>query len=714
MNEHWSDNSNTQSQYGLLEARIEKGSLFPHFRRYLAIWIARLRRNNWRGFSGIIILLLAHATVVAQTAIPIQPKRVFGFGDVRTVAVSPDLRLMATAGQGGVFIWDVQSGTLLHRFPGIRSASVVEFSTDSKILYAADATAIRSWNAETAAHIRDYVGHTRAITRLSLMANGGTLLSASSDNTVRLWSTETGETINRIRVAGSTIMDAAVSPDGQKLVTVDTFLTNSVKVWDIATETEILALAKTNWTAQRCIFAPAGDFLTASPGGSVDLWNLNSGEHIRSFGGIAAHPFTILDIWLPNEATVAALCSNGDVYLWNLYTAELQRVISGNPIITGKGIPNEFLTIGADLDYTVQIRQLPGGDIVRAFKGHTTSTHTGVAFSPDGRYILSGGVESAVRLWNRETAEPVREFLTSPAGTATVAFSPDGSKVLSTIGFPTPAAQLWNTETGQLEREFKWTSGWPTGAALSKDGSKLAATAQDHRIRIFEAATGALLRTLSKPGATRLAFSPSAPLVVVGASDFSATIFNYNTGENLHNFHANAGPVTSVHFSPGGAAILIAWQDGLIRLYNALTLELQKEFQVQAAFLDAATFSPDGQYILTAENFPSYTATIWDAKTGQSVRSFPGHRWVVGAVAFSSDGRSILTGAEFVSEWSIIDLAARLQIEKLPNQIRLTWSHGQLERATQAQGPWERLINATSPFVTSSSSPAGPYRVRAD
>jgi WD40 repeat protein len=335
-----------------------------------------------------------------------------------------------------------------------------------------------------------------------------------------------------------------------------------------------------------------------------------------------------------------------------------------------------------------------------------------VAFSPDGRYVLSGGTESATRLWDRHTGAPIREFVGSPAGTMTARFSPDGSKVLTTAGHPNPGAQLWKTETGELEREFRWSSAWPMGAVFSPDGTKIATRSQGESIRIFEAATGQLVRLLANAGwGGPMAFAPDAPLLAAAATDFNAELYNYETGQRLHMFSANAGAVTVAAFSPKGDTLMLGWVDGLIRLYDTTTLEMRREWFTPAAFLESAAYSPEGQHILTGEGWPFLTATLWDAQTGEPLRTFRGHKWAVTTVGFSADGRSILTGAEVVREWSIADLAGRLRIEKGAGQIELRWSSGELQQAASAAGPWQPLTNAVSPLMIPSGESMGFYRV---
>jgi WD40 repeat protein len=655
----------------------------------------------------VLSALRAGADVVSDAT------RQFGLGEVRAISVSPDRRFMASAGLGGLFLWDFQSGALIERLEVDWSVSAVAFSPDSKVLLAACKTMILSWNAETGAHIRNYVGHTGEINRIQFSADGETFVSASSDNTARVWSVATGTEIHSVKTPRAPIVDVAISPDGKRLVTIDTFLTNCVKLWDVATETQIGFVPKTNWTAQRVVFTAAGEVITAGSDLSVTMRDLISGQKVRSYSGINGAA-AINDLWFPNGSTLAAACSDGKVYLWNLETSESESITQGDPVLTVTGVPGAFLTVVGHSDYGLRLRDLPSGETLRTFFGHTTSTHSAVAFSPDGKYVLSGGTEGATRLWDRKTGAAVRNFIGQQAGTVAAAFTPDGSKVLTTIGLPNPAARLWDVESGELVKEFKWPGSWPMSAVLSPDGSKLAAGAQDGRVRIFNVATGTPTRTLTLETAAwirAIAMAPNAPLLACSGLDFGAELYNYETGELLQSFYANAGWVTSVAFSPDGKTLLIGWQDGLIRLFDVATRQMRKEFFASGGFLNAAVYSPDGQFILTGEGWPFFVATIYDAQTGQELRRLAGQKWEVGAVAFSADGRGVLTGAEIVREWDLTDLAARLRVDLVDGRVNVSWSLGQLQQAANLAGPWEIVAGTTGQLSVDVGEPLRFYRV---
>lgn len=636
----------------------------------------------------------------------------FGLGDATVVAASPDMRYVASAGQGGAYLWDALAGKLKARLEVEWWATALAFSPVSNVVAVASRQRVYLFNTETGFKTAEFAGHRGDIYRLHFSADGTCLVSGSADNTARIWSLEKGVEVQQIRTPGSSIGDVALSRDGQKLATVDTFLTNSVKIWDAKTATLLQAIPKTNWNAQWSRFAPDGNLLVAGSDRSVVLWNVETAEQMRTYSGVTGAVTMISDLWMPNDDTVGAVASDGKVYLWNFQTAALNLVVPGTNVVAAAGVPNDFLTVSTSMDWNVRIRQLPGGNVLRTLKGHTTSVHSGVAFSPDGRYVLSGGSEQSTRLWDRKTGEPIREFIGGGSGTMAAAFSPNGSNVLTTVGLPNPAARLWSTETGELIREFKWSGSWAMGAVFSPDGTKIAAHEQSGSVRIFDVATGALLKTLGSAAfGGKIAFSPVAPLLAVTSDQSGVALYNYETGQRLHTLFIDAGPVSAVEFSPDGGKLLIGWSEGGIHLFDPGTFELRSEFPTKAAFLETVKYSPDGRYILTGEGWPLFTATLWDVERREELRSFAGHRWVVSALGFNAKGTSILTGAELVREWSIGDVVTDLRVDQ-KEPLQISWAVGELQHAVEADGPWRSVTNAVSPYIIEGSGEVkGFFRV---
>ncbi|MCA3517935.1 MAG: caspase family protein, partial [Rhodobacter sp.] len=265
-----------------------------------------------------------------------------------------------------------------------------------------------------------------------------------------------------------------------------------------------------------------------------------------------------------------------------------------------------------------------------------------VAFSPDGRQVLTGSVDNTARLWDATTGREIRSFTGHGDRVTSVAFSPDGRQVLT--GGVDATARLWGAATGREIRSFTGHGGTVTSVAFSRDGQQVLAGSGDRTARMWDVATGREIRSFTghEIYVNSVAFSPDGRQVLTGSWDWTARLWDAATGREIRSFTGHGGFVYSVAFSPDGRQVLTGSVDNTARLWDATTGREIRSFTGHGDSVTSVAFSPDdGRQVLTGSE--DATARLWDTATGRELATFP-HLLSVREVAFAPDGRAVLTG----------------------------------------------------------------------
>jgi WD40 repeat protein len=322
-------------------------------------------------------------------------------------------------------------------------------------------------------------GHTDEIRALAFNDAGTRLASAGADRVVHIWDMATGKLVagpnpsarNSIAVAGNTLFSTggnllqgfdrdsgkrawpvtdseavywvAASPDASRLVT--TGPTPDARVWDVAKKSVVQTLSHTKGPIGSPAFSSDGQFIaTASvTDGLLWVWKLGTPEAILvipeaadacTLESVAFHPngkyvaVGGLD-WLATSGNDGALC------VWDLEARDKHLTLEAGVTAVTFDAAGRYLAAGTfsqtgqsvvvvwDFDKQEKVFDLPGHhDRINA-----------VAFSPDGSWLVSGGDDSTIRVWNVLTGRlaVARQF---DAAVQSLAFSPDGKYLFTGNG----------------------------------------------------------------------------------------------------------------------------------------------------------------------------------------------------------------------------------------------------------------------------------------
>ncbi|KIM23596.1 hypothetical protein M408DRAFT_332227, partial [Serendipita vermifera MAFF 305830] len=304
--------------------------------------------------------------------------------------------------------------------------------------------------------------------------------------------------------------------------------------------------------------------------------------------------------------------------------------------------------------YPRTIDILSGGEdnwpaIQNILLGHT-STVQSVAFSPDGRRIVSGSDDMTIRVWDAETGEVVAgPFQGHIERVNSVSFSPDGRRIVS--GSDDMTIRVWDAETGEVVAgPFQGHIGRVNSVSFSPGGRRIVSGSDDMTIRVWDAETGEVVAGPFQGHMGRVnsvSFSPDGRRIVSGSDDWMIRVWDAETGEVVAGpFEGHTALVRSVAFSPDGQRIVSSSFDRTVRIWGVETGEkVASPFEGHTNLVDSVAFSPNGRRIVSGS--ADQTVRIWDAEMGEAVaRPFEGHTAWISSVAFSPDGRRIVSGSD--------------------------------------------------------------------
>ncbi|KAG0054736.1 wD repeat domain [Linnemannia elongata] len=223
-----------------------------------------------------------------------------------------------------------------------------------------------------------------------------------------------------------------------------------------------------------------------------------------------------------------------------------------------------------------------------------------VAFSPDGRRLVSGEWKGAVRLWDSTSGEELLVMKGHTDLVRSLAYSPCGNRIASAGG---KTVRLWDALTGECIFVVEGHTDLVRSVKYSSDGQQLVSGSKDGTIRFWNSGTG-------EPG----------------------VVWNPSLGE-IHN----------LAISPDGRWIASGHDDGKVRLWDVVSGSPGSILQSHTKTVKGIAFSPDSQSIVSGMDSK---VMLWDAPTGTLISSFDGHSHSVYGVTFSPDGLTLVSGSD--------------------------------------------------------------------
>ena len=530
-----------------------------------------------------------------------------------------------------------------------------------------DDTTLRLWEVESGEQVRVFTGHTDDVYSVAFSPDGRYALSGSGDRTLRLWEVESGEQVRIFIGHTEDVNSVAFSPDGRYALSGSGDRT--LRLWEVESGEQVRIFIGHTEDVNSVAFSPDGHYaLSGSYDTTLRLWEVESGEQVRIFTGHPESVWSVAFSPDGRYALSGAGGIGGDdntLRLWEVESGEQMRVFTGHGsrVMSVAFSPDGRYALSGSGDRTLRLWEVESGEQVRVFTGHGSGVNS-VVFSPDGRYALSGaggvvggrGDDNTLRLWSGvqtltsevESGEQVRIFTGHTESVMSVAFSPDGRYALSGPSdqfADDNTMRLWEVESGKQVRIFTGHRSPVMSVAFSPDGRYALSGLIDNTMRLWEVETGAEVRVFSghTESVWSVAFSPDSRYALSGSTDNTMRLWEVESGEQVRVFSGHTESVWSVAFSPDGRYALSGSVDRTMRLWEVESGAEVRVFSGHTSSVVSVAFSPDGRYALSGSW--DTTLRLWEVESGAEVRVFSGHTSSVESVAFSPDGRYALSGS---------------------------------------------------------------------
>ena len=460
----------------------------------------------------------------------------------------------------------------------------------------------------------------------------GTLLVAAGrgadSGAIRIWDAPSGRSVTSLRGSSNSRLQMALSPDASRIAAAH--YDGSLVMWDRVAEEELWRVQPSESRPDGLAFRRDGALIAlATVNGHLRLHDTETGDEVRNIGPLS---YPLRDVaFRPGGMEIAAgalAISPQPATVWGLPSGEKQFTLpaNGNADCVAYSHDGRYLVTGG-VDQHVTMWNADTGEMVQEFPGHSGTVFS-VAFSPDDRQVASAGSDGTVRLWQVDNRQEIAQL--ADLGMSSIywlCFHPDGEQ----IAFYTHEGIVnWNTKADR-DRDPNLTvlAGHRSNVRsidFSPDGSQLVSVGFDQTIRVWDVEMAEELRTFEghSHAVVAVAYGPRGRCIISGShhnnldKPCELMLWDAETGEVLHSLAEHQGGVWWIAIHPDGTRFAAGGMDGILRMWEIESGQLLFELDRHFRYIEGIAFSHDGEYLVTidaGENILKF----WDANTGRPI-----------------------------------------------------------------------------------------------
>jgi len=460
-------------------------------------------------------------------------------GGGTSVAFSADgKRIVGSGGGMAVEVWDAERGTETLSLKGhTLPVNCVAISPDGKrIVSGSQDNTVKVWDADKGTEMLSLKGHTDWVNSVAFSPDGKRIVSVSGDKTGKVWDADKGTEIFTLKGHFEPILSVAFSSDGKRIVSGSR--DGAVKIWDAFKGTDPLSIKNPIGGFASVAFSPDGKHIVSgSADHKVKVWDADKGTEILTLNGHTGPVHSVA--FSPDSKRIVSGAGEGkkpgEVMVWDTDKGTETFSLKGHTdgVTSVAFSPDGKRIVSGSYDTTVKVWDAEKGTETLTLKRHNNGVLS-VAFSADGKRIVSGmycgfstyghygkisGPDGSVKVWDADKGTEILSLNRHTGPVSCVAFSADGRRIVSASYDNTVKVcdAYKGTEILSLQRH----TGWIDSVAISPDGKRIVSGSDDNTVKIWDADKG--IETLSLSGhtdrVTSVAFSADGKRIVSASGD---------------------------------------------------------------------------------------------------------------------------------------------------------------------------------------------------
>jgi WD40 repeat protein/tRNA A-37 threonylcarbamoyl transferase component Bud32 len=550
-------------------------------------------------------------------------------------------------------------------------AAALAYAPDSRAFFSAGGSTVCAWDATDGRRRWDWTNPRGTVTSMSL-SPAGTTLAIGTEQGAWLLDPANGQLRGEPLSCSSPVRAVVFDPDGAHLWTGSD--DKKVRRWELAGRKSVGPDLSCDQAVHVLAISPDGKVLfgasRADGKHTPQLWSVPEG---KSLCQLRPHEPIYSAAFSP-DGTMLAIGEGGsvgvvlrDVNTGDKVAGPLLNSAGGSRHVMGLAFsPDGKLLLSCGRDYRASLWNVPAGTNFVAPIKHP-GWMTAVAFAPDARSFLTA-TGSSIRLYHFATPHaPVEQPLSRTADGHRMSLS-QGQKFVALSG--TAGVCVYRTDTGeQVGPVHQPRTSYPV--AISPDGKRVAGGGKDGTSYVWSVGDEAAPRHLTghSKEIVSIAFSQDGRKVVTGSADGTARVWDAFTGKAIGEPLSHCAWVYGVSFHPDGSKVLTGTGSFTTRIWDLAKQETVGPILRHPGSVTYPVFSPDGR-VFAVPTWGMAVVQVFETQTGKPVSPAIAHPDNCEGLALSADGRLLLTGC-FDGNARLFDVATGQQIgPPMPNRGR--------------------------------------------